>query len=93
MSMFSNQKKAKIPYIPWEIRKVERVMLENRSEVKRIREGKGWCETNLGKVNRWFRKGSVNAEACLLLLIRIGKREKTRLNSLEVSFEMKGEEK
>ena len=93
MSMFSNQKKAKIPYVPWEIRKVELVMRDNYSEVKRIREGKGWCETNLGKVNRWFRKGSVNAETCLLLLIRIGKREKARLNPLEVSFEMKGERK
>ena len=78
MSMFSNKKEATIPYVPWEIRKVERVMLENRSEVKRIREHKGWCETNLEKVNRWFRKGSVNAEACLLLLIRIGRREKEK---------------
>ena len=84
MSMFSNKKETPIPYVPWEIRRVERVMLENRSEVKRIREGKGWCETNPGKVNRWFRKGSVNAETCLLLLIRIGKREKARLNPLEV---------
>ena len=78
MSMFSNQKKAKIPYIPWEIRKIERVMLENRSEVNRIREHKSWCETNFAKVNRWYRKGSVNAEACLLLLIRIGRREKKK---------------
>ena len=78
MSMFSNKKETPIPYVPWEIRKVERVMLENRSEVKRIRERKGWCETNLGKVNRWFRKGSVNAETCLLLLIRIGRREKEK---------------
>ena len=93
MSMFSNQKETSIPYVPWEIRKVELVMQDNYFEVKRIREGKGWCETNLGKVNRWFRKGSVNAETCLLLLIRIGKREKARLNPLEVSFEMKGERK
>ena len=93
MSIFSNEKEVAIPYIPWEIRKIERVMLENRSEVNRIREGKGWCETNLGKVNRWFRKGSVNAETCLLLLIRIGRREKARLNPLEVSFKMKGEKK
>lgn len=78
MSMFSNQKKAKIPYVPCEIRKVELVMRDNYSEVKRIREGKGWCETNFAKVNRWFRKGSVNAEACLLLLIRIGRREKKK---------------
>ena len=78
MSIFSNEKETPIPYIPWEIRRVERVMLENRSEVKRIREHKGWCETNLGKVNRWFRKGSVNAETCLLLLIRIGRREKEK---------------
>ena len=84
MSMFSNQKKAKIPYVPWEIRRAERVMRDNYSEVKRIREGKGWCETNPGKVNRWFRRGSVNAETCLLLLIRIGRREKARLNSLKV---------
>ena len=75
MSIFSNEKETPIPYVPLEILKVERVMLENRSEVKRIREHKGWCETNLGKVNRWFRKRSVNAEACLLLLIRIGRRE------------------
>ena len=79
MSMFSNQKKAKVPYVPWEIRKVELVMRDNYSEVKRIREGKGWCETNIGKVNRWYRKGSVNAETCLLLLIRIGRRETLRL--------------
>ena len=78
MSMFSNKKETPIPYIPWEIRRTERVMLENRSEVNRIREHKGWCETNPGKVNRWFRKGSVNAEACLLLLIRIGRREKEK---------------
>lgn len=78
MSMFSNKKETPVPYVPWEIRKVERVMLENRSEVNRIREHKGWCETNLGKVNRWFRRRSVNAEACLLLLIRIGRREKEK---------------
>ena len=78
MSMFSNQKKAKVPYVPWEIRKVERVMLENRSEVNRIREHKGWCETNFAKVNRWYRRSSVNAETCLLLLIRIGRREKEK---------------
>ena len=78
MSMFSNKKETPVPYVPWEIRRVERVMLENRSEVKRIREHKGWCETNLGKVNRWYRKGSVNAEACLFLLIRIGRREKEK---------------
>ena len=78
MSMFSNKKETPIPYIPWEIRKIERVMLENRSEVKRIKEGKGWCETNFAKVNRWYRKGSVNAETCLLLLIRIGRREKEK---------------
>ena len=78
MSMFSNQKKAKVPYVPWEIRKVERVMLENRSEVNRIREHKGWCETNFAKVNRWYRRRSVNAETCLLLLIRIGRREGER---------------
>ena len=77
MSMFSNKKETPIPYVPWEIRKVERVMLENRSELNRTREHKGWCETNSGKVNRWF-KGSVNAEACLLLLIRIGRREKEK---------------
>ena len=93
MSMFSNKKETPIPYVPWEIRKIELVMRDNYSEVKRIREGKGWCETNLEKVNRWYRKGSVNAEACLLLLIRIGKREEARLNPLEVSFEMKGEKK
>ena len=93
MSMFSNKKETPIPYVPWEIRKIELVMRDNYSEVKRIREGKGWCETNLEKVNRWYRKGSVNAEACLLLLIRIGRREKARLNPLEVSFEMKGEKK
>ena len=93
MSIFSNKKETPIPYVPWEIRKVERVMRDNYSEVKRIREGKGWCETNLGKVNRWFRRRSVNAETCLLLLIRIGKREKARLNPLEVSFEMKGEKR
>ena len=78
MSIFSNKKETPIPYIPWEIRKIERVMLENRSEVNRIRERKGWCETNFAKVNRWFRKGSVNAETCLLLLIRIGRREKEK---------------
>ena len=84
MSIFSNKKETLIPYIPLEICKAERVMRDNYSEVKRIRERKGWCETNTGKVNRWFRRGSVNAETCLLLLIRIGKREKARLNSLEV---------
>ena len=78
MSMFSNKKETPIPYVPWEISRVERVMLENRSEVNRIREHKGWCETNFAKVNRWFRKDSVNAEACLLLLIRIGRREKEK---------------
>ena len=78
MSIFSNKKETPIPYIPWEIRKIERVMLENRSEVNRIRGHKGWCETNFAKVNRWFRKGSVNAETCLLLLIRIGRREGER---------------
>lgn len=78
MSIFSNKKETLIPYVSWEIRKVERVMLENRSEVNRIREHKGWCETNFVKVNRWFRKGSVNAETCLLLLIRIGRREKEK---------------
>ena len=78
MSMLSNKKEKPIPYVPWEIRKVERVMLENRSEINRIREGKGWCETNFAKVNRWYRKGSVNAETCLLLLIRIGRREKEK---------------
>ena len=83
MSIFSNKKETPIPYVPWEIRKVERVMLENRSEVKRIRERKGWCETNPGKVNRWFRKRSVNAEACLLLLIRIGRREKEKQHNPE----------
>ena len=75
MSMFSDKKETPIPYIPWEVRKVERVMRENSSEVKRIREGKGWCETNLEKINRWFRRDSVNSRACLLLLIRIGRRE------------------
>lgn len=75
MSIFSDKKETPIPYIPWEIRRAERVMRENSSEVKRIKEHKGWCETNLGKVNRWFRKRSVNTEACLLLLIRIGRRE------------------
>ena len=83
MSMFSNKKEAPIPYIPWEIRRIERVMLENRSEVKRIREHKGWCETNFAKVNRWYRKGSVNAETCLLLLIRIGRREKEKQDKPE----------
>ena len=78
MSMFSNKKEKSIPYVPWEIRKVERVMLENRSEVKRIKEHKGWCETNIGKVNKWYRRRSVNAETCLLLLIRIGRREKEK---------------
>ena len=78
MSIFSNKKETPIPYVPWEISRVERVMLENRSEVNRIREHKGWCETNFAKVNRWFRKDSVNAEACLLLLIRIGRREKEK---------------
>lgn len=78
MSIFSNKKETPIPYVPLEICKVERVMQDNYSEVKRIREHKGWCESNLGKVNRWFRKGSVNAEACLLLLIRIGRREKEK---------------
>ena len=76
MSMFSNEKETTIPYVPWEVSMAERVMQDNYSEVKRIRENKGWCETNLGKVNKWFRKGSVNAETCLLLLIRIGRREK-----------------
>ena len=83
MSMFSNKKETPIPYVPWEIRRVERVMLENRSEVKRISEHKGWCETNLGKVNRWFRRRSVNAETCLLLLIRIGRREKEKQDNPE----------
>ena len=85
MSIFSNQKKAQIPYIPLEIYRAERVMRDNYSEVKRIREGKGWCETNLGKVNRWFRKGSVNTETCLLLLIRIGRRERERSNTQTVT--------
>ena len=83
MSMFSNKKETPIPYVPWEIRRVERVMLENRSEVKRIREHKGWCETNPGKVNRWFRRRSVNAETCLLLLIKIEKREKEKQDNPE----------
>ena len=82
MSLFSNKKETPIPYIPWEIRRAERVMRDNYSEVKRIKEGKGWCETNLGKVNRWF-KGSVNAEICLLLLIRIGRREKEKQDNPE----------
>ena len=82
MSIFSNKKQTPIPYVPWEVSMAERVMLENRSEVKRIRENKGWCETNLGKVNRWF-KGSVNAETCLLVLIRIGKREKEKQDNPE----------
>lgn len=75
MSIFSDKKEAPIPYIPWKIRRVERVARENQSEVRRIKEHRGWCETNLRKVNRWFRKRSVNTEACLLLLIRIGRRE------------------
>ena len=83
MSIFSNEKEKSIPYVPWEIHRAERVMLENRSEVKRIREHKGWCETNPGKVNRWFRRRSVNAETCLLLLIRIGRREKEKQDSPE----------
>ena len=83
MSMFSNKKETPIPYVPWEVSMAERVMLENRSEIKRIRERKGWCETNLGKVNRWFRKRSVNAETCLLLLIRIGRREKEKQDNPE----------
>ena len=83
MSLFSNKKETPIPYVPWEIRKVERVMLENRSEVKRIRENRRWCETNFGKVNSWYRKGSVNAETCLLLLIRIGRREKEKQDNPE----------
>ena len=83
MSMFSNKKETPIPYVPWEIRKVERVMLENRSEVNRIRERKGWCETNPEKVNRWFRRRYVNADTCLLLLIRIGRREKEKQDNPE----------
>ena len=75
MSIFSDKKETPIPYIPWEIRRVERVMRDNQSEVKRIKEHKGWCETNLEKVNRWFRRGSVKSRTCLLLLIRIGRRE------------------
>ena len=88
MSMFSNKKETPIPYVPWEIRKVERVMLENRSEVNRIREHKGWCETNPGKVNRWFRRRSVNAETCLLLLIRIGRREKERSKLYKIDLSL-----
>ena len=75
MSIFSDKKETPIPYIPWEIRRAERVMRDNQSEVKRIKEHKGWCETNLEKVNRWFRRGSVKSRTCLLLLIRIGRRE------------------
>lgn len=75
MSIFSDKKETPIPYIPWEIRRLERVMRENSSEVKRIKEHKGWCETNLEKINRWFRRDSVNSRTCLLLLIRIGRRE------------------
>ena len=78
MSIFSNKKETPIPYVPFEIRKIGLVMRDNYSEVKRIREGKGWCETNLGKVNRWLIRDSVNAEICLLLLIRIGRREKEK---------------
>lgn len=78
MSVFSDKKETPIPYIPWEIRRPERVMKENLSEVKRIKERRGWCETNLEKINRWFRRDSVKARACLLLLIRIGKREGER---------------
>lgn len=88
MSMFSNKKETPIPYVPWEILKVERVMLENRSEVNRIREHKGWCETNPGKVNRWFRRRSVNAETCLLLLIRIGRREKERSKLYKIDLSL-----
>jgi hypothetical protein len=75
MSIFANKKETPIPYVPWEIRRVERVMRDNYFEVKRIKEKRGWCETNLGKIDRWFRKRTPNAELCLLLLIRIGKRE------------------
>ena len=84
MSMFSNKKETPIPYVPLEVSMAERVMLENCSEVNRIREHKGWCETNLGKVNRWFRKGSINTETCLLLLIRIGRREKEKQDTLSL---------
>lgn len=75
MSIFSNKKETTIPYVLWEIRRRERAMRENCSEVKRIRESKGWCETNLGKIDRWFRRRSIKASACLLLLTRIAKRE------------------
>ena len=83
MSMFSNKKETPIPYVPWEVSMAERVMRDNSSEVKRIRENKGWCETNLGKVNGWFRRRSVNAETCLLLLVRVGRREKEKQDNHE----------
>ena len=75
MSIFSNKKETPMPYVPWKIRRPERVMRDNQSEVKRIKERRGWCETNLEKINRWFRRDSVKSRACLLLLIRIGRRE------------------
>lgn len=73
MPIFSNDKETPVPYVPWKIRRAERVMRDNHSEVKRIKENKGWCEANLGKVDKWFRRRPVStkAEACLLLLIRI----------------------
>ena len=83
MSMVSNKKETPIPYVPWEVSMAERVMRDNYSEVKRLRENKSWCETNPGKVNRWFRRRSVNAETCLLLLIRIGRREKEKQDNPE----------
>ena len=83
MSIFSNKKETPIPYVPWEVSMAERVMRDNYSEIKRIRENKGWCETNPGKINRWFRRRSVNAETCLLLLIRIGRREKEKQDNPE----------
>ena len=75
MFMFSNRKRNSSPYIPWEILRQERVINDNWSEIKRIKAGKGWYETNLNKVDKWIRKRSIKAKACLVLLLRIAERE------------------
>ena len=73
--MFSRRKKVSSPYVPWEILRKERVLNDNCSEVKRIKAGKGWYETNLYKVDKWIRKRSIKAKACLVLLLRIAERK------------------